>query len=162
MKNIEIISALSSNASCIDNLMQLYAYDASEWYPIHLEANGRFKLRPVTRFWTEANQHPFLIRVNGALAGFAVVDGEVVDPASQWDMGYLFVARRFRGQGIGRLVAQQLFAQFRGRWEVYQLVENKTAIQFWRSVISAYTNAKFTEHELLIGGDDCIQQRFTA
>jgi predicted acetyltransferase len=160
MHNLDLRPALANDAICIDNLMQLYAYDASEWYPIELQANGRFKLRPVARFWTEANQHPFLIFVDGKLAGFAVVDGEVVNPTSRWNMGYFFVARRHRGQGVGRRAAQQLFAQFLGRWEVYQLTQNEHAIPFWRSVISAFTGAKFTEHELLIGEERCIQQRF--
>jgi predicted acetyltransferase len=162
MSRIEIRPALASDEACIDNLMQLYAYDASGWYPIELQANGRFTLRPVARFWTEANQHPFLIFVDGKLAGFAVVDGEVVDPSSKWNMGYFFIARRYRGQGVGRHTAQQLFAQFRGDWEIYQVIQNTNATHFWRSVISAFTNARFTERELAIGGDHCIQQRFAS
>jgi predicted acetyltransferase len=162
MNNIEIRPALASDESCIDNLMQLYTYEASEWYPIELEANGRYKLRPVARFWTEENHHPFLIFADSELAGFAVVDREVVNPLSQWNIGYFFIARRFRGKGVGKHVAHQLFAQFRGRWEVYQLIANVNAIAFWRKTIGGFSGAKIEEHLLTIYGDECVQQRFTS
>jgi predicted acetyltransferase len=160
MNNIEIRLALATDESCIDNLMQLYTYDASEWYPIELEANGRYKLRPVARFWTEADHYPFLIFVDDKLAGFAVVDREVIDPLSQWNIGYFFIARYFRGKGIGKHVAHQLFAQFHGRWEVYQLVSNVNAVAFWRKTIAGFSGAKIEEHLLTIYGDECVQQRF--
>jgi predicted acetyltransferase len=160
MNTIEIRPALAADETCIDNLMQLYAYDASEWYPIELDENGRYKFRPVARFWTETNQHPFLIFIDSKLAGFAVVDGEVVDAQSQWNMGYFFVARRFRGKGVGKHVAQKLFAQFRGRWELYQLVANTNAIAFWRKTIAGFASAKIEERLLTIHDDECVQQRF--
>jgi predicted acetyltransferase len=162
MNNIEIRPARAADELCIDNLMQLYAYDASEWYPIELEESGRYELRPVARFWTEENHHPFLIFDEGKLAGFAVVDHEVVDPQSQWNMGYFFVARRFRGEGIGKHVAQKLFAQFRERWEVYQLVANVNATAFWRKTITDFVGAKIEERVHTIHGDECFLQRFTS
>jgi predicted acetyltransferase len=160
MSRIDVRTALASDELCLDNLMQFYAYDASEWYPIDLHADGRFKLRPVARFWTDESHRPFLIFVDDKLAGFAVVDCEVVDPLSQWNIGYFFIARRFRGKGVGNHVAQKLFAQFRGRWEVYQLVANVNAIAFWRKTIAEFTKAKIEEHMITIHGDACVQQRF--
>jgi predicted acetyltransferase len=162
MPNIELRPALAADESCIDNLMHLYCYDASEWYDIDLDKTGRYPFRPVARFWTEANQHPFLIFVDSALAGFAVVDSEVVDINSQWSIGYFFIAKCFRGKSVGRYVAQNLFTQFRGRWEVYQLVANKNAIAFWRAIISEFSGGKFEERLLTIHGDECVQQRFTS
>jgi predicted acetyltransferase len=165
VQNIELRLALATDESCIDSLMQLYCHDASEWYPIDLEADGtlmgRYKVRPVARFWTEANQHPFLIFVDDALAGFAVVDSEVVDTDSQWGIGYFFIVRRFRKRGVGRRAAHELFRRFIGRWEVYELVANVNAISFWRAAIAEFSCGAFKELGLVIHGEACVQQRFS-
>jgi predicted acetyltransferase len=162
MRKITLQPAHAGDEACIENLMQLYHYDASEWYPLDLEADGRYKFRPVARFWTNVNQHPFLIYVDDALAGFAVVDDEVTETGSQFNIGYLFVAQKYRKSGIGRDVAHQLFRQFRGRWEVYQLTANTNAIAFWRATISSFTNGNFSEHRLAIDDEPCVQQRFSS
>ena len=157
---VELRAANESDRDCIEMLMQFYHYDASEWIALDVNTHGRYDFRAVDRFWQEPNQFPFLILVDGAIAGFAVVDKDVTDAASDMNVGYLFVLRRFRGQGIGRIAAHRLFAKFRGRWEVYQVEENLDAIHFWRRTIGEFTEGKFDERTLSIDGRNSVQQQF--
>ena len=157
---VELRAANENDRDCIEMLMQFYHYDASEWIALDVNTNGRYDFRSVDRFWQEPNQFPFFIWVDSAIAGFAVVDKDVTDAGSDMNVGYLFVMRRFRGQGVGRNAAHQLFAQFRGCWEVYEVKENLDAIHFWRRVIGEFTQGKFDERTLAIDGRNSVQQQF--
>ena len=65
--------------------------------------------------WPAGTQgHPFMIRMDGELAGFALVKAFQAKGAADYDMGEFFVVRKFRRQGVGKAVAHQLFAQFPG------------------------------------------------
>ncbi len=158
--NIELQIANEADRTCIEMLMQFYHYDASEWISLDVTDSGRFSFRSIDRFWNEAGQFPFLIRANGVIAGFAVVDKDVISPGTDFNVGYLFVLRRFRGQGVGRAAARELFTRIHGQWEVYQVDENRAAIQFWRRVIADFTQGKYLERAIRIDDQSCIQQQF--
>lgn len=160
MRRFDLAPAGRDQRDCIDALMQLYHYDASEWFPLPLEPNGRFAYRAVGRLWEQAGSFPLLIRADGELAGFAVVDKEVVNPGSDWNMGYFFIVRRHRGRGLGRDVAHELFRRYKGRWEVYQVSENRQAIAFWRRVIQDFAGSRWREAERVIDGRPSVLQSF--
>lgn len=157
---IELRVAQLEDLECIEMLMQFYHYDASEWISLDINQCGRYAFRSIGRFWQQPDQFPFLILVDGAIAGFAVIDKEVMRANTDFNVAYLFVLRRFRGQCVGRLAAQKLFAQFSGRWEVYQVEQNVDAIRFWRRVIGDFTQGNFEERALEIDGRNCVQQLF--
>lgn len=157
---VELQIAQESDRNCIEKLMQFYHYDASEWISLDVSDLGGFSFESIDRFWHTTGHSPFLIRADGKIAGFVVVDKDVTDAGADHNVGYLFVLRRYRGLGVGRTVAHTLFAKFQGRWEVYQVEQNREAIDFWRQVIDEYTLGKFEERAIRIDGRNCIQQRF--
>jgi predicted acetyltransferase len=53
--------------------MQLYLYDFSEMCGDDCDERGLFEYEYLPRYWIEPERHPFLIRVDGKLAGFALV-----------------------------------------------------------------------------------------
>ena len=75
-------------------------------------------------------------------------------------MDQFFVLKKYRHQGVGRLLAQSVFAALVGRWEVGQMPENRPAQAFWREVISRYTGGRFKEHEVHAGGWEGVIQVF--
>lgn len=157
---VKLRAAKKEDISCVEMLMQFYHYDASEWISMDVTDNGRYAFRSIERFWQSTDQFPFVILVNGAIAGFAVVDKEVTSAGADFNVAYLFVLRRFRGHSVGRIAAQKLFTQFSGRWEVYQVEQNVDAIRFWRRVIGDFTQGNFEERALEIDGRNCVQQLF--
>lgn len=120
----------------IENLMQFYNHDMSEWYPVSFGDHGLCTLRPKQPYWAQPGVKPFIGRVDGQLAGFAVVDNEVADPASQFNMGYFFVARRYRSLGLGRRWVADVLNRFPGRWEIYHYGDNQPATAFWPKAIA--------------------------
>jgi len=129
------------------SLLQLYAYDFSEVLPLDVEDDGRFHLPSVSAKLVDPSNHAFVIRVDGRLAGFALVQTRsyLTGAADVFDMAELFVMRRYRRCGIGEQAATGLFDQFRGPWEVRQRAEHPAATAFWRRIIGRYTAGDFEE-----------------
>lgn len=114
---------------------------------LDVEVDGRFSVGDVGRYWREPGRHPFLIRVEANIAGFAIVDhvSRLTDDPNVYDVSEFFVLRKYRKKGIGAQAACFLFDCFRGPWEVRQRMENTAATAFWRRVIARYTKDRFTE-----------------
>jgi predicted acetyltransferase len=127
-------------------LMQLYYYDFSELLGVEIGDDGRFPFAHHRSYWSDPRHHPFLIRVDGHLAGFSVVDARSrLTDEPLWDMSQFFVLRRHRAAGVGARAAVATFDMFRGRWEVREVARNTPAQAFWRKVIDRYTGGRFTE-----------------
>lgn len=128
---LQLVEAQDEDLACIEGLMQFYNYELSEWYPVEFGAHGLYPIRSKADYWARPDVHPYLLKTAQGLAGFAVVDGEVVDPACQHNLGYLFVGRRYRGQGLAAQAVSTLLQRFPGAWEIYHLALNTQARGFW-------------------------------
>ncbi|HEU4457249.1 MAG TPA: GNAT family N-acetyltransferase, partial [Longimicrobium sp.] len=104
---VEVLPAAPEQEPVLANLLELYAHDLSELFNVRLQPDGRFGYPSLSRYWEEEGRFPFLVKVDGELAGFVLVSrGSRVsgDPAV-WDMAEFFIARGFRKRGIGAAVA---------------------------------------------------------
>jgi len=139
---LEVIPATRDQQPIVANLLELYAHDFSEFHAIDLKEDGRFGYKHLPLYWIEPNRHPFLVRIDGRLAGFAFVKkgSEISGNTAIWDMAEFFVIRRYRGRGIGTDVAHQIWRRFPGAWEVRVMEANRSAQQFWERAISAFTS----------------------
>jgi predicted acetyltransferase len=137
---IEVIAARAEQARVLDDLLQLYARDFSEFLNVEIGPNGRFEYKALPLYWSEPGRHPFLLWVDGKLAGFALVKkgSEVSGDASVWDMAEFFVLRAYRRRGIGTQMAHELWRRFSGPWEVRVMHLNVSAQQFWTRAIAEF------------------------
>jgi predicted acetyltransferase len=149
---IEVAPASLHEKDVLRNLLELYLHDISEMTGDDVDDSGLFGYRYLDLYWTEPERYPFLIRVDGKLAGFALVRqaGSMIEDAiSPGDvcthMAEFFIMRKYRRQGIGARVARELFDRFPGRWEVNEIVENPAAQAFWRKVIGEYSGGVYEE-----------------
>jgi predicted acetyltransferase len=144
---IEVLDATEQDRPILSNLIQFYLYDFTAFMPWDVPASGRFGDDDLDGCWTTDDRHPFLIRVDGKLAGFAIIDhlSHLTGNREIWDVGEFFVMRKYRKRGVGEHVARLLFDRFRGRWEIRQLAKNVDAQTFWRKVINRYTSGQFEE-----------------
>jgi predicted acetyltransferase len=129
------------HAPILANLLELYAHDFSEFHSLDIGADGRFGYKSLPLYWSEPNRHPFLIRVDGKLAGLALVKrgSEISGNQTVWDMAEFFVLRGFRRRGIGMLATQEVWRHFPGCWEVRVMQSNVLASSFWEKAISNFT-----------------------
>lgn len=144
---ITVAPATAADEPVLRNLAQFYAYDFAELMALDIPDSGRFADAIVDGCFDGKHRHPFLVRVEGRLAGFAIVDTRSYFTGDEGirDVAEFFVARRYRGRGVGDQVARALFDRFGGRWEVRQTEPNAGALAFWRKVIGRYTNGRFDE-----------------
>ena len=145
---IEVIAATREQIPILDNLIQLYAHDFSEFQTIELDSHGRFEYTPLPLYWTYPDRHPFLVKVNDRWAGFVLVKQE----AGVWDMAEFFVVRRYRRHGIGTAIAHDVWKRFPGPWEVRVMQANQAALPFWERAISGFTGKPITPTRLEKGG----------
>ena len=138
--HIEIIPAAPEQESIVANLLELYAHDFSEFHHIELGADGRFGYRQLALYWSDPDRSPFLVRVNGELAGLVLVKrSEVSGDETVWDMAEFFVVRGYRRRGIGTEIAHEVWRRFPGIWEVRVMESNHSARLFWERAIQAFT-----------------------
>lgn len=149
----EVLPVLIEDKPVIANLLELYMHDFSEFLGWDLNEHGLYGYRYLDHYWTEPGRHPFVVRVGGRLAGFALVSILFLDERSETSMSEFFILRKYRRQGVGEAVARQLFDQFPGQWSVAQMDRNVAAQSFWRAIIDRYTGGAFAERH------DTAQQR---
>jgi [ribosomal protein S5]-alanine N-acetyltransferase len=138
----------------IVNLGRFYFYDMAEHGGWPFPDDGQFDIenrfdnywgRPGFRAWpAHWRGFPFLIRVGGHPAGFALVK-QIADDT--YDMGEFFIARQYRRMGLGQRIATELFDRFAGHWELRELLTNKGAQVFWRRIVGEYTDGEFSDGE---------------
>ena len=127
---VVIVAAAATDKSVVRNLLELYLHDFSEMTAADVDEHGLFGYDYLDHYWTEADRHPFLIRADGHLAGFALVRS-----GAPHDMAEFFVLRKYRRGGVGLLAARALFAMFPGEWQVREMTANPGATAFWRRAI---------------------------
>lgn len=132
------------------NLMQLCQHDYSEFDGEELNRHGRYEYRWLDHYWTEKDRYPFLITVDGNIAGFALVrdQSEAAGGTVRHSVAEFFIVRKYRRQGVGRDAARQFFAVLPpGKWVVAQTLANTVAQAFWRTVVREHTGNRFTERQ---------------
>jgi predicted acetyltransferase len=136
MSTVEIVAAGLEDKPVIGHLLELYAYDFSEFNHGDVDAGGRYGYPYLDQYWTEPERRPFLFRIDGRWAGFALVRA-----GSPHDMAEFFVMRKYRRRGVGIRAARAVLAACPGEWQVRQVRANAAATSFWHRAIPV----EFTE-----------------
>lgn len=144
---IEIIEVQETEKSVLRHLMELYAYDFSEFDDADVNEHGLYGYTYFDYYWTEESRTPFFIKVDGELAGLVLVNEYcylVKEPGTK-SIAEFFVMRKYRRKGIGKAVAVMVFEKFPGKWEILQHGENQPSQIFWDTVIRTYTNGDYRQ-----------------
>ena len=139
--HVELVSAARDQEAIVANLLQLYAHDFSEFHGVDLAGDGRFVYAELPLYWSEPDRHPFLIKVEGKLAGFVLVKraSDLSGNKKVWDMTEFFVTRGYRRRGIGTQIAHDLWRRFSGTWEVRAMQSNIAGHKFWARAIANFS-----------------------
>ncbi len=144
---LELDRASIEDKHILRSLLEFYKYDSSEFDGGDVNSHGLYGYKYLDHYWTEDGRHPILVRVNGNLAGFALV--RQLEKAENGEIYYsiaeFFVMKKYRRKGVGRHIAFRVFDMFEGNWKVAQVEENEIAKKFWRKTIGEYTNNNYEE-----------------
>jgi predicted acetyltransferase len=144
--NITLLQASNDHKIVMQNLMQFYIYDFSEYVRYDVEDNGLFAPYPdLNDYWEEDNKFPYIIKKNDKYVGFVLVKFVSSKDRNYFSIAEFFILKKYRHEGIGKAIAIKVFNLHKGQWEVYQKDSNKPAQIFWNKVISEYTKGQFKE-----------------
>jgi len=140
-----LIHASIQHKLIIENLMQFYMYDFSEFMELNITNEGKFKAYEyLDEYWTDMNRFPYLIKCNNSPAGFALVRWIEDETAGYFSVAEFFVLKKYRRSGIGFAIARQLFSLHKGKWEIFQRENNIPAQLFWQKVIDVHTGGSYS------------------
>jgi predicted acetyltransferase len=134
---VEVVHATPEQEPIVANLLELYAYDFSEFHPMQPGPDGRFGYKGLSRYWLETDRLPLLLKADGRLAGVVLVKRErgVLGTETVWDVAEFFVLRMFRRQGVGKAAAHEIWRRYPGKWQVRVMESNYSGYRFWEHTI---------------------------
>lgn len=152
--------AAYEDKSILRQLMELYAYDFTEFTGEDIGPHGFYEYRYFDYYWAEEDRYPYFIMVDGQIAGFVLVNQYTSFIKEGYSIAEFFVMRKYRRGGVGRKAACLAFDAHPGMWEVNEMAQNVVAQKFWENVISEYTNGDFGTHEVMLGDAPGTGQHF--
>lgn len=134
----QISRAGIQEAPVLGRLLQLCLHDYTAHEPFAIGHDGLFEYPMLDRYWTDRGRHPFIMRHDGQLAGFALIRERERDEEGDWqfEMAEFFILRALRRKKLGLTVALNLLNDHRGVWEISYSKGNHSAKQFWAAVIA--------------------------
>lgn len=137
---VELLPAALEQKPVLADLFQLYARDFSPFHPVEFDADGKFHYRSIDAYWLDQRRFPFLVAVDGQVAGFVLVQqgSQISEDSTVWDMAEFFIVKSHRRHGIGTAVARAVWNRFPGPWEVRVMQSNRDALLFWSAAVSEF------------------------
>jgi predicted acetyltransferase len=158
-KNVTIQRAELKDKVILENLFQLYLHDLSEFATtLEISVHGRFENDDVSLYFEKEHLIPITIKYMDKTIGFAMFNfckNEGVD----YVINDMFIIKKHRGKGIGKLVANEIFDHYKGRYWIIELDANKPAISFWHSIFKE-KGIEYEEVHKDFDGEDCVIQKF--
>jgi predicted acetyltransferase len=143
--------------SVLRNMLQLYIHDLSEFAGFDLDAHGLYGYRYLDFYWVEDGRFPFLVRIDGSLAGLVFIRSENLQTNPRYGVAEFFIMRKYRRHGIGTTVMRDVVERFPGQWSLAVDLRNAAGLPFWRKVVGAITDGHYVErpgdsaHRIVLG-----------
>jgi len=148
MSHVSVAVLAADERHILENLFQLYVHDFSEnWAGTpqgELENDGKFSAYPwFDHYWQDKTRIPLLIRNDGHIAGFALLNAVGHTKAAvDRNMAEFFIVRKHRRSGVGSKAVDWIFRRYPGTWEVAVVRANTKAFAFWRNVIEHHPHVR--------------------
>lgn len=141
--SLELTPASEEERPILARLIELYSHELSDVANLRIGDDGLYGYKYLPQYWLESERHPYLLRVAGELAGFALVrqGSELSGDPPVWDMAEFFVLRRHRRNGVGVRAAHAVWQRHPGRWEVRVMEGNIPALAFWQRATDTFMDA---------------------
>lgn len=159
-----LVLATKNDIQTIQNMWLYYIYDMGRecgfikgW---ECPATLGFVADDLSPYFNEPERKGFLIKIKNELAGFVLLRQTSSEPTKSWEMSEFYILAKYQGKGVGGKIALEVWNTHPGYWEVSVIPENKSALAFWREVISAYTGKAYREEIRIIDYDTNQPQRY--
>lgn len=102
-------------------------------------------LKNLQLYSTAEDRHVYILKESESIIGFALVNKHLRFNAGGFAVADFYIQKGHERKGYGRKLAEHVFAQFPGNWEVAVTLKNSSALVFWKQVVSSYTHDKFVK-----------------
>lgn len=139
--NISLYKAGINDKTLLDNLLQLYLHDLSEYMHIEVGPTGKYEQNISSKFVSSFDRSAYIIHAEYHIIGFVLVE-----PGSEeTKVRDLFVLNMWRGKGVGSAVVETLLGQ--GKPLVCKFhTKNELAKFFWDNIAKNPLH-KISSHE---------------
>lgn len=143
---VSIHRVLSDEKHTLQNMLELYCYDFTEFCDFDLDKDGLYGY-PLNKYWNDPEHYAYFIKYTEKLAGFALVDNiKNQEDNLQRNMKEFFILKKYRRHNLGTTAAELIFNALPGHWRIHQIEKNHPAISFWRKVVAKNTCGEYKEH----------------
>ncbi len=127
--NIALYKAGINDKGLLDNLLQLYLHDLSEYIPIEVGPSGKYEQNLSSQYVSSFEKSAFIIHAEYHIIGFVLVEpfGEDLK------VNDLFVLNMWRGKGVGSVVIENLLQKGRPLYCQFNS-KNELAKFFWNNI----------------------------
>ena len=141
----ELVPVAIEQKETLRNLLEKYLCEFAQYDLRDVQEDGLYHYRWLDCYWTDPNRWAYFIRVDGKLAGFAMVNDypEIPDRKPDFCLAEFYVLPRYRRAGVGREAAFQLFDLHRGQWQFQRHPHNVPSVHFWNRVVKEYTHGRY-------------------
>ncbi len=102
-------------------------------------------LKYLQRYSVEDDRYIYILTGSDSIIGFAFVNKHLRFNKDGFSVAEFYIQKKHEKKGYGRRLAEHVFGQFLGNWEVAVSLKNILARKFWKQVVSSYTDGKFIE-----------------
>jgi predicted acetyltransferase len=152
--HLELIPASSEHLPLLGNLYQFYAYESSDWEQEDVEIDGRFYVSEayLQLYWQRPDWSAQIILLDGFIAGFLLIERSDVPGVNALEFADLFILKKYRRQGIGRALVEQVIIASGRPWLVSYYQQDPLAVPFWQTLLR---ELPFACVQQLPDSDDC-------
>lgn len=136
---IELVRIQRGEEQALSNLFQFYFYDKSGWDSEEdVASTGRFDAceEIIADYIRDPAKAAYWIKVDTALAGFAVTEPVELPEGTIEEFADFFVMKRYRRRGVALEVVRRLVVESPTRWLIAVFRKDVEAGHFWRSAFA--------------------------
>lgn len=133
--NITLRPVPKAEMATLDNLLEKYNYEFSQYDKIPFGQDGLFHYWPLELYWTDKRRAAYFIMADDKLAGFALIsDHPECEMPLDWAVAEFFVAYPYRRLGAGSRAMEEIFRRHRGVWHIKYHPANTASVAFWNGI----------------------------
>ena len=103
-------------------------------------------LKKLRRYSMAEDRHIYILKESESIIGFALVNKHLRFNTDGFAIAEFYIQKNHQRKGYGRKLAEHVFAQFPGNWEVAVSLKNNLALVFWEQAVSSCTDGSFIKN----------------
>ena len=142
-RTIELNTARPEDRELLWNIHQKYLYEMTRFYDDEMDAAGNYHYGYFDAYFTEPERKALLIYAEQSLVGFAMLNVySYIHENPDHVLAEFTIFPMYRKKHIAEKVADMIFSQYNGRWEVKYNEKNAPAKELWNKVTAKHNPRK--------------------